>query len=132
MADLWMLIKCVLLIQIQFHQLLWFLGGKRKRWEKTHFDIFRSIDCDLSTYSPKSWNSNILVSTHPIGKIEIVPESLSSREDMVKNPFWYFECFTSKNPCDSSPPSKHGFSFLNPNIPFFLETWSKWLNGCLI
>ena len=78
------------------------LGGKRKKLENTHFDIFSSINCDLSTSSPKSSNSNILVSTHPIGKMEIVLESLSSREEIVKNPFLDFECFTSRNPCDSS------------------------------
>jgi hypothetical protein len=59
-----------------------------------------------------------------IGKPKIVIESLRSREDMVKNLFLDFECFTSGNPCDSSPPlkgnfwrgtpdkfAKHGFSF---------------------
>jgi len=63
--------------------------------------------------------------------MEIVPEILSLREDMVKNPFFIFESFTSKNPCDSSPPSrqnleletlekflKHGFSFLTPIYHF--------------
>jgi hypothetical protein len=52
----------------------------------------------------------------------------------VKNPFSYFEFFTSRNPCDSSPPlrrnhepripekfSKHGFSFFNPIFHFLLK-----------
>jgi hypothetical protein len=78
---------------------------------------------------------DILISTHPIAKLKIVLESLGSREDMVKNPFSYFEFCISENPCDSSPPrrwnhepgtpekfSKHGFSFFNPNIPLSLET----------
>jgi hypothetical protein len=86
------IIKWVILIQIQFRQLLWVLGGKRKRWEKIHLNIFGSINCDLSTSSPKSSNSNILVSTHRIGKMEIVLESLSSREEMV-NFFFIFWVF---------------------------------------
>ena len=93
--------KWVRLTQIWFRQLLWVLGGKRKRWSKTHFYIFRSIDCDLSTSSLKSSDSNILVSAHPIGKLKIVPESLRSGEEMVIKPFWYFDYFTSRNPCDS-------------------------------
>jgi hypothetical protein len=76
-----------------------------------------------------------LVSTHPIGKLKIVLESLGLGEDMVKNPFLGFEFFTSENICDSSPPprrnhepktsekfSKYGFSLFNPNISFSLET----------
>ena len=43
---------------------------------KTHFEIFRSTGCDLSTSNLKSSNSNILVSAHPIRKLKIVPESL--------------------------------------------------------
>ena len=48
------------------------------------FYIFGPTDCDLSTSNTKSSDSNILVSTHPIGKMKIVPESLRSREDTVK------------------------------------------------
>jgi hypothetical protein len=95
-------------------------------------------NCDLSTSSPISQKWNILICTHPIAKLEIILESLGSREDMVKNPFSDYEIFTSRNPCDSSPPprwnhepgtpekfSKHGFSFFNPNIPLSLETLTK-------
>ena len=70
---------------------------------------------------------------------------LRSGEDMVKNPFWYFECFTSGNPCDSStfaranfwpetPEkfSKHGFSFFHPNLPISMESRLGWHFGCLI
>ena len=92
------IIKWVILIQIWFCQLLWVLWGKRKRWEKTHFDIFGLTDCDLSTSSPISSNSNILGSAHPIENSKIVPENLSSREDMVKNPFlrfWVFHLWKS-------------------------------------
>ena len=71
---------------------------------KTHFDIFWTINCDFSTSNPISQNWNILISTHPIVKLKIVLESLGSGEDMVKKPFSYFEFFTSRNPCDSSPP----------------------------
>ena len=107
--------------------------------------FFGLIGSDLSTSSLKSLNSNSLVSTHPIGKLKIVLESLRSIEDMVKNQSWDFECFTSGNPCDSSPPlkgnfwpgtpekfSEHGFSFFHQNLPFSLESRSKWLIGCLI
>ena len=60
---------------------------KEKEIRKTHFEIFGSTGCNLSTSNPKSSNSNILVSAHLIGKLKIVPERLRSREDMVKNPF---------------------------------------------
>ena len=141
-----MIIKWVILIQIQFRQLLWVLGGEKKRIEKTqmkirektHFDIFRTTNYDLSTSSPISQNWNILISTHLIVKLKIVLERLGSGEDIGKNPFLYSKFFTSKNPCDSSPPprwnhetgtsekfSKHGFSFFNPNIPISLETRTK-------
>ena len=145
LVDLRKFIKWVILIQIWFRQFLWVIWGKRKRWEKTHFDIFGLTDCDLSTSSPKSSNSNILVSAHSTWKLKIVLESLRSREDMVKNQFWDFECFTSINTCDSLPPLKgkfwprtpekflkHGFSFFHPNLPFSLESRGKSLIGCLI
>ena len=145
LVDLRKLIKWVLLIQIRLRQLLWVLRAKRKRWAKIYFDIFGSTDCDLSTSMPKSSNSNILVFAHLIGKLKIVLESLRSREYMVKKPFWYFECFTSGNPCDSSTSHranfwpgtpekflKHGFSFFHPNLPFSLESRSRWHFGCLI
>ena len=138
------IIKWVILIQIRFCQLLWVLGGENKRWEKTHFDIFRTTNCDLSTSSPIFQNWNIFISTHPIVKLKILLESLGLGEDMLKNPFSDFDFFTSRNPCDSSPPSrrnhepgtpekflKHGFSFFNPNIPLSLETQTKWKIGCL-
>ena len=70
-------------------------------WENTHFDIFGSTEYDFSTSRLKSSNSNILVSAHPIRKMNIVLEILRSTEDMAKSPFLYFECFTSRNPCDS-------------------------------
>ena len=68
------------------------MGSRRKNkwWEKTHFEIFRMTNCDLSTSSPIPQNWNILISTHPIVKLKIVLESLGSGEDMVKNPFLYF------------------------------------------
>jgi hypothetical protein len=81
---------------------------------KTHFEIFGTTGYDLSTSNPKSSNSNILVSAHPIGKIKIVPERLRSREDMVKNPFLYFECFTFRNPYDS---------FTSPDPGEIFEAW---------
>lgn len=139
-----MIIECVLFIEIRFHKFLWVLGGEKKWWEKTHFEIFWTINCDFSTSSPISQNWNILISTHTIAKLKIVLESLGSGEDMFKNPFSYFEFFTFENRCDSSPPprqnhepgtsekfSKHGFSFFNPNIPFSLETRTKCKIGCL-
>ena len=86
---------------------------------------------------PKSSNHIILVSAHLIWKLKIVPESSWSRESMVRNPFWDFECFTSINPCDSlaSPRatfwpvtsekfSRHGFSVFHLNFPFSLESRS--------
>jgi hypothetical protein len=76
-----------------------------------------------------------MVSAHPIVKQKIVPKILRMVEYMVKNPFLYFECFTSGNPCDSSTSPranfwletpeeflKHGFSFFHPNLPFSLES----------
>ena len=80
-------IKCVILIQIRFCQLLWVLEGEKKIWEKTHFDIFRLTNCDFSMSNPISKKWNVLISTHPIVKMKIVLENLGSREDMVKNPF---------------------------------------------
>ena len=126
-----MIVELVILIQIRFYKLLWVLGGEKKSWANTHFEIFLTTNCDLSTSSPISQNWNILISTHPIVKLKIVLESLGSREDMVKKPFSYFEFFNSVNPCDSSPPprrnheprtpekfSKHGFHFLTPIFHF--------------
>jgi hypothetical protein len=120
-----------MLIQIQFCQFLWVLGGEKKRWENTHFYIFWRTNCDLSTSNPISKKWNILISTHPFVKLKIVLENLGSEKDMVKNPFLDSNCFTSKNPCDSSPPSrrnheprtpekfsKHGFSFFYPIFHF--------------
>ena len=122
------------------------MGSRRKEevMRKDPFWDFRMTDCDFSTSSPISQNWNILISTHMFVKLKIVLEILGSGEDMVKNPFSYFEFFTSGNPCDSSPPprrnhepgtsekfSKHGFSFFNLNIPLSLETRTKWKIGCL-
>ena len=97
-------------------QWLWVLGCEKKRWEKTHFEIFRSTNCEFSISSPISQNWNILISTHPIVKLKIVLESLWSREDMVKNPFWDSKCFTSENPCDSSPPPRRNHEPGTPSI----------------
>lgn len=139
-----MIIEWVILIQIWFHKLLCILGGETKWWGKTHFEIFWTINYDLSTSSPISQNWNILISTHLIAKLKIVLEILGSGEDMVRNPFSDFEFFTSENICDSSPPPrrnhepgtpekflKHGFSFFHPNIPLSLETRTKCNIGCL-
>ena len=145
LVDLRKFIKWVILIQIWFRQMIWVLYAKGKTWEKTHFDIFGLTGCELSTSRPKFSNPNILVSAHLIGKLKIVPEISRPREYMMKNPFLYFECFTSENPCDSStslranfyPETlekflKHGFSFFYPNLPFSLESRSMWHIGCLI
>ena len=53
---------------------------------------------------PKCSNHNILVFTHPIWKLKIVLEISQSTESMVRNQFWDFECFTTRNPCDSQLP----------------------------
>ena len=100
-----------------------------------HFNIFGPTDCDLSTSRPNSSNLNILVFAHLIGKLKIVPEISRLREYMVKNPFLDFECFTYKNPHDSStsPRAKfwpgtqekflgHGFSIFHLNLQFSLES----------
>jgi hypothetical protein len=139
-----MIIEWVLLIQIRFRKLLWVIGGKKKWWEKTHFEIFRTINCDSST---STRYLKIGISWFLLIRLQywkIVLESLWSREDMAKNPFSNFEFFTSENPCDSSSPprrnhepgtpekfSKHGFSFFNPNIPLSLETRTKSKIDCL-
>ena len=57
----------------------------------------------------KSSNQNVLVFVHPILKLKIVSEISWSRESMVRNPFWDFECFTSVNPCDSSTLTRANF-----------------------
>ena len=144
LVNLRTIIEWVILIQIWFRKFLWVLGDEKKWLEKTHFDIFWTINCDFSTSSPISQNWNILISTHLIAKLNIVLESLGLGEDMVKFFFSYFEFFTSGNPCDSSPSprrnhelgtpekfSKHGFSFFNPNIPLSLETRTKCKIGLL-
>ena len=144
LVNLRTIIEWVILIQIQFCKLLWVLGDEKEWWSKSHFEIFRKINCDLSTSSPIYQNWNILISTHLIAKLKIVLETLWSGEDMVKNPFLYFYFFTSENSCDSSPPSrrnhepetpekfsKHGFSFFNPNIPLSLVTRTKCKIGFL-
>ena len=94
---------------------------------------------------PKSSNHNNLVFIHPIWKLKIVPKIYQSRESMVRKPFWYFECFTFGNPCDSSTspranfrpvtPEKflrHGFLVFHLNLPFSLESRLMWHFGCLI
>ena len=94
---------------------------------------------------PKFSNHNILVSTHLIWKLKIVPEIYQSREYAVRNPFWDFECFTFRNTCDSSTSLranfwpvtlekflKHRFSFFNLIFPFSLESWSRSNFGFLI
>ena len=88
---------------------------------------------------PKSSNHNILVFAHPIWKLKIVLEISWSRESMVIKTFWFFEFFTSRNPCDSSTspganfwpvtPKKflrHGFSVFHLNLPFSFESRSRW------
>jgi hypothetical protein len=94
---------------------------------------------------PKSSNHIILVLAHPISKLKIDPEISWLRELMVRNPFLYFECFTSGNTCDSSPPLrdkikpvtakkflKHGFSFFHRILPFSFDYRLRWHFGCLI
>ena len=85
-------------------------------------------------YRPKSINHIILVSPHPISNLKVDLESSREREFKVRNPFLYFQCFTSGNLCDSSPPprakirpvtsekfSKHGFLFFSPNSSIFFR-----------
>ena len=62
------------------------MDSKKKEEDmiKDPFEILGPTDYDLSTSSPISSNLNILVSTHLIGKLKIVLESLRSGEDMVK------------------------------------------------
>ena len=70
-------------------------------------------------YRPKYSNHNILVYAHLISKLKIVMERYWSREFMVRNPFWYFHCFTFENPCDSSTSTGANF------WPVTLEKFSK-------
>ena len=94
---------------------------------------------------PKSSNHNILVFAHLIWKLKIVLKRYRWRESKVRNPFWYFKCFTFGNPCDSwtSPGAtfwpvtsekflRHGFLVFNLNHPFYFESWSGWHFGWLI
>lgn len=96
-------------------------------------------------YRPKYSNHNILVSAHPSWKLKIVREISQLIEYMVKNLFWIFYCFTYRNPCDSSTSPRanfwpvtsvkflrHGFSIFHLNLPFSLESRSRWHFGCLI
>jgi len=149
MANLQKLIKWVLLFQIQFCQLLWVLWDKGKAWEKNPFWYFWSDRLWPFNFQsgcrPKYSNHDIFVFAHPIWKMKIVSEISRPRESMVRKPFWYFECFTFVNPCDSSTslranfwlvtPEKflrHGFSIFHLNLPFSLESWSRWHFGFLI
>ena len=63
----------------------------------------------------------------------------------MKNQFWYFEFYTSKNQCDSLSSLmatlktmtlkrflKHGFSFFHLMHPFYFESRWMWNFGCLI
>ena len=94
---------------------------------------------------PKSTNHITLVFAHLISNLKIDMERSRSRELMVKNPFYFFECYTSQIPCDSSSPlrakirsvtpekfSKHGLSFFHQILPFSFESWLRWHFGCLI
>ena len=134
MVELRKMITQVILIQIRFHQRFWVLWAKGNIWGKTHFDIFGLIDYDLSTSRPKSSNSNILVSAHPIGKLNIVLEILRLREDTVKNQFFNFECFTFGNPFDSSTSPRANFwhrtpeNFRNMGFHFFTQIFHFLLN----
>ena len=69
-------------------------------------------------------------SAHLIWKLKIVPEISLPREKKKKNTFWYFECFTSGNPCDSSPLLKGNFQ---PGTPEKFSTlhlpWSLAVGG---
>ena len=95
------------------------------------FWYFSNDQLWLFNFHPISQNWNILISTHPFAKLKIVLEILWSREDMVKKKFSNFNFFTSKNPCDSSPPRggtmspgprrnfrNMGFHFLTPIFHF--------------
>ena len=109
--------------------------SQREFMRKKPFLYFRFDQLWLFNFQfgcrPKSTNHIILVSTHPISNLKIDPERFKWRELMVKNPFWYFECYTSGIPCDSSSPlrakirpmtsekfSKHGFSFFTKFFHF--------------
>ena len=94
---------------------------------------------------PKSTSHIILAFAHLISNLKIDLEIFWSRELMVKNPFWYLECYTFGIHYDSSSPPrakirlmtlekflKHGFSFFHPNLPFSLESQWRWHIGCLI
>jgi hypothetical protein len=79
-------------------------------------------------------------------KIEDSSRKLEIERRYGENPiFLDFECLTSINSCDSSTSLKgnlwpetlkkflkHGFSFFHLNLPFSLESRSKWHIGCLI
>ena len=88
---------------------------------------------------PKYSNHYILVFAHLIWKLKIVPERSQSKEYMVRKQFLYLYCFTSRNPHDSSTSpranfwpvtlekfSRHGFLVFHLNLPFSLESRSRW------
>jgi hypothetical protein len=75
-----------------------------------------------------------LISTHPIGKLKIVLESLGLGEDMVKKPFSYFSfsppeilvtIHLPQGGTMSSGPRRNfqnmGFHFLTPIFHFLLK-----------
>ena len=123
--------------------------SQREHMLKNPFLVFRidrlwSFNFQFGCW-PKSSNHNILVSTHPIWKMKRVLKISGSRQSMVRNPFWYFQFFTFRNPCDSSSsprakfwpmtPEKflrNGFSFFYLNLLFSLKSRSRWHFGCWI
>ena len=72
-------------------------------------------------YRPKSSNHIILVFAHPISKLKIDPERSWSKEFMVRNPFWDFECYIVINTCDSSPLPRAKIRPVTPEKSIFFR-----------
>lgn len=120
--------------------MFWLLWAKGNTWEKTHFNILGSTSCDSNFQFgcwPKSTNHIILVSARLISNMKIDMTISRSREFMMKNPFWDFECYTSENPCDfrglkSSPWPRRNFGnmdfhFFHQTLPIYFKSRSRFV-----
>ena len=84
------------------------MGSRRREEERRKDPFWYFLDDQLwpFNFKPNISKMEYLDFYSSDVKLKIVLESLGSGEDMVKNPFLDFEFFTSRNLCDSSPPSR--------------------------
>ena len=148
MARLWKTIKWALLIQIQIRHIFWILWAKGNTWEKNHFYILSSINCDIETLiwlstkinklhylsfcssNLKSEDRSIKLS---IKRIDGEKPNLRFWVSHLRNPLWLFVFLRAKiRPMALEKFLKHGFSCFNLNVPFSFESQLRWHFGWLI